>query len=225
MLGYIQMELAEGKLPNGKTYVSREALLKRREPNVALGNDGSYGMGLMNSTKYGVNLVHHGGDIFGFHSDMMWLPDAKVGLVVLTDSDHGPTLRNQIQRKLLEVLYNGKPEAEANVAAARKDIDTGTEVAKKQLVIPADATEAGKLAAHYTSDALGDIVVSKDGAKTIFDFGEWKSEVASKKAQDGTISFVTIAPGIIGLELVVGTGPKRTLVLRDAQHEYTFTEK
>ena len=34
-----------------------------------------------------------------------------------------------------------------------------------------------------------------------------------------------IAPGIRGLELVVGAADgKRTLVIRDAQHAYTFTE-
>jgi CubicO group peptidase (beta-lactamase class C family) len=44
MLKYVQMELAEGKLPNGKQYVSKEALLARREPQVAIGNDATYGM-------------------------------------------------------------------------------------------------------------------------------------------------------------------------------------
>ncbi len=61
---------------------------------------------------------------------------------------------------------------------------------------------------------------------TIDDFGEWKSEVASKKNPDGSVSFVTTVPGMNGLELVVGSANgKRTLVLRDAQHEYVFTEK
>ena len=44
--------------------------------------------------------------------------------------------------------------------------------------------------------------------------------------QDGTVSFLTTIPGFTGLEFVVGSGSdKRTLVFRDAQHEYTFTEK
>ena len=43
---------------------------------------------------------------------------------------------------------------------------------------------------------------------------------------DGSVSFLTTVPGFDGLEFVVGAGsPKRTLVFRDAQHEYTFTEK
>jgi hypothetical protein len=182
-------------------------------------------MGLMVSTRYGTQVVHHGGDIFGFHSDMMWLPESGVGLVVLTNSDRGPVIRDAVRRKLLEVLFDGTSEAEADVAAARKDFDTSNEVMKKQLVIPADATESAKLAAHYTSDALGEITVSRKGAATVFDFGEWKSEVASRKNPDGSLSFVTLQPGLLGLELVVGTGAAKTLVMRDAQHEYTFTAR
>jgi hypothetical protein len=68
--------------------------------------------------------------------------------------------------------------------------------------------------------------VSRAGGSTVFDFGEWKSPVASRKNPDGTVSFVTIATGIDGLEFLVRTSvAARTLVFRDAQHEYTFTAR
>jgi len=41
------VELAEGKLPDGETYISSEPLLERRAPQVYIGKDVSYGMGLM----------------------------------------------------------------------------------------------------------------------------------------------------------------------------------
>ena len=85
--------------------------------------------------------------------------------------------------------------------------------------------ESAKLAKHYVNATLGDIVVSTSGPATIFDFGEWKSEVASKKNPDGTLSFVTIVPGMQGSEFVVGPDPKRTLIACDAQHEYVFEER
>ena len=34
MLKYVSMELAEGKLPDGKTYISKEPLLERRVPRL-----------------------------------------------------------------------------------------------------------------------------------------------------------------------------------------------
>jgi len=225
MLAYIKMELAEGKLPNGKQYISKESLLARRAPQVAIGKDHAYGMGLGISSGEGVQIIGHTGGIFGFQTNMFWLPEHGVGAVILTNSDRGGVIHATFQRKLLEVLFDGKPEADENVVANQKQFVDGIAIQRKQLVVPADAIEAGKLAAHYTSAGAGDIKVVKQGAATVFDFGEFKSEVASKKNPDGSISYVTILPGFIGLELVVGGPGKRTLTLREAQHEYVFTEK
>ncbi|PYV94058.1 MAG: serine hydrolase [Acidobacteria bacterium] len=225
ILKYVSMELAEGKLPDGKIYISKEPLLERRTPQVYIGKDTSYGMGLMVDTTYGVPVVHHGGDLVGYHSDMMWLPQQNVGAVILTDGDPGWLLRDHIRRKLLEVLFDGRHEADAQLNADAKSFYSSLAADRKLLTIPADASEAAKLSKHYANSSLGEILVSRSGATTTFDFGEWKSEVASRKNPDGTISFITIAPGASGLEFTVASGSKRTLTIRDAQHEYVFEER
>jgi CubicO group peptidase (beta-lactamase class C family) len=224
LLRYVSTELAEGVLPDGKRYIAREPLLERRAPQVAIGKDATYGMGLMVDTKYGTPVVSHGGDQIGFHSDMIWLPEHGVGAVVLTNGDPGWILTGLFGRKLLEVLFDGKPEADAGVASQAGTFFTRLAAERKLLTVPADAAEAGKLAKRYANDALGEIAVSRVGRATTFDFGEWKSDVASRRNPDGTVSFVTTAPGIQGVEFVVGGGERRTLVTRDAQHEYVFTE-
>ena len=225
MLKYVAMELAEGTLPNGARYIAKEPLLARREPKVPIGKDTTYGMGLMVDKTYGVPVVHHGGDMIGFHSDMIWLPEQNVGAVILTNADTGAMIRSGFRRKLLEVLFDGHAEADAELAANRKTFFEALAADRKLLVVPADAEDAGKLAARYANGALGEIVVSHAGRATVFDFGEWKSEVASRHNPDGSLSFITIAPGINGFEFVVGSGATRTLIVRDAQHEYVFDEK
>jgi CubicO group peptidase (beta-lactamase class C family) len=222
LLKYVAMELAEGKLADGKPYISKEALFARRAKQVAIGQHGAYGMGLFVSREHDVTLIHHGGDVFGFHSDMLWLPEHGVGAVVLTNGDMGNVIRDQFARRLYEVLFDGKPEAAAAIAQAKKSFDQDLELAKKQLTIPADPAELAKLAASYDNAALGKIAVIKKGTKTLFDFGEFQSEIGSKKNPDGSISFVTTSPSITGLELVVAG---KTLVLHDAQHEYVFTAR
>jgi len=225
VLAYVAMELAGGELPGGKRYIGSEALLARRTPQVPLGKDASYGMGLMVERKYDVEVVHHGGDMIGFHSDMMWLPEHGVGAVVLTNGDPGWILRGQFRRKLLEVLFDGRPEADALVAADARSYFAELAAERKLLTVPADAAAAGKLAGRYLNPALGEIAVSRKQGATVFDFGEWRSEVATRKNPDGTVSFITTAPGVIGFEFVVGGGEaKRTLTIRDAQHEYVFSE-
>jgi len=158
----------------------------------------------------------------GFHSDMIWIPSQNVGAVVLTNGDPGGILRTQFRRKLLEVLYDGHPEADAQVASQAKAYYEQLAAERKLMTVPADAAESAKLAPHYSNPALGEIAVSRNGDATVFDFGEWKSAMASRRNPDGTISFLTTAPGIEGFEFVVGSGEKKTLVIRDAQHEYVF---
>jgi CubicO group peptidase (beta-lactamase class C family) len=220
VMKYVAMELAEGRLPDGRTYVSKDVLFARRAPQVAVGTDVTYGMGLTVNTQYGTPVVHHGGDMIGFHSDMMWLPEHGVGAVILTNGDPGWLVRTNFRRKLLEVLFGGNPEADGQMAASAKTFFDELAAERKLLSVPADAAEAGKLAGRYANNALGQIVVTRKGAATVFDFGEWSSEVASRRNPDGTTSFVTIVPGFNGLEFVAGD---KTLTLRDAQHEYVYT--
>ena len=222
MLKYVSMELANGALPDGSRYISKGPLLERREAKVPVGKDAVYGMGLMVDSTYAVPVVHHGGDMIGFHSDMMWFPEQQVGAVVLTNGDPGWLIRSGFRRKLQEVLFDGRSEADADLAAAAKSFFAQIAAERKTLVVPANAQDAATLGAHYKNAALGGLEVQRAGTRTMFDFGEWKSEVASRRNPDGTTSFITISPGVSGFEFVVGSGAKKTLTTRDAQHEYVF---
>lgn len=223
LLRYVQMELALGALPDGKRLVSQENLLERRRAQIETGENATYGMGLVVGTRYGIPVVSHGGSMFGYRSTLLFLPDHGVGAVMLTNSDTGGYLVNLFPRRLLEVLFDGKPEAmaQAKVAAAQRI----AEIAKRRerLAIPPDTAEVGRLDARYANPALGELrVYARDGA-TIFDFGQWHSSVASRKNDDGTTSFISIDPTVAGFEFVVGgRSGKRALILRDAQHEYAF---
>jgi CubicO group peptidase (beta-lactamase class C family) len=225
VLKYVGMELARGALPSGKRYISESVLLERRVPQVTIGKDETYGMGLSVDTTWGIPVVHHGGSMIGYKSDMLWLPDHGVGAVILANSDAGGILLGPFRRKLLELLFDGRAEAESDLVTRAQAMHQRIAAERKLLTVPPDADAAGKLAASYRSPALGQIAVIRSGATITFDLGEWKSPMASRKNPDGTTSFITIAPGMNGLEFVVGeTATKRTLVFRDGQHQYAFTE-
>jgi CubicO group peptidase (beta-lactamase class C family) len=225
MLRYVQMELSKGMLPDGSRYIAEQPLLQRRVPQVALGNDADYGMGLMVDRKYGVSVVHHGGDLLGFHSDMIWLPDQNVGAVILTNADAGIYLRGPLQRRLLELLFDGRPEAALDAASAAERMHATALAERKRLTVPADSKTVAALAHRYRNAALGDIDVSQANGGTVFDFGGWRSDVASRRNDDGTVSMVTVSPGEDGIEFVIGAkAGKPILTLRDAQHEYVFDE-
>lgn len=223
---YVEMELARGLLPGGKRLVSTENLLARYQPNVIVGEDVTYGMALMVDTRYGIPVVRHGGDLAGYHSDMMWLPEHGVGAVILTNGDSGAALRGPLLRRLLELLFDGKPEAEETlkVGAAQRKAAIAKE--RERLVVPADPALAAGLAPRYRSTALGEVKVLKEGGATLFDVGEWRSAMASRRNDDGTVSFISIDPTLAGFEFVVADKDgQRRLITRDAQHEYVFVEE
>jgi CubicO group peptidase (beta-lactamase class C family) len=225
LIRYVQDELALGKLPNGKQLVSAENLLMRRAPQISLGEDASYGMGLVVDHTYGVPVVSHGGSMSGFKSNLYFLPDSGIGAVLLTNSDNGGMLLDPFGRRLLEVVFDGKPEAVAEVASRAASHKAALAKDRERLVVPPAPDLVSGLARHYSSKELGDLAVLTDNAVTIFDMGEWRSTMASRKNDDGSISFITIDPGTDGFEFVVGNrAGKRVLIIRDGQHEYTFTE-
>ena len=222
---YVMMELANGKLPDGSRLVSEANLMQRRVPNVVVGEDVDYGMGLMTDKRWGVTVVHHGGDLAGYHSDMMWFPEQGVGAVILTNSEQGPDLRGPFLRKFAELLFDGKPEADEQLRVAVVQDDGERAKFRERVQLPADPAAAGKLAARYANDALGTVAVTHRGAEVWMHFGTFDSQMATYRNDDGTISWISISPNMQGFEFVVGEkGGKRTLVVRDSQHEYVFVE-
>jgi CubicO group peptidase (beta-lactamase class C family) len=222
---YVQLEVNRGRLPDGTVLVSEENLLARRIPQVRLGENATYGMGMVVDSTYGVPVVHHGGDLAGFHSDFLVLPEQGLGAVLLTNSDPGALMRHAFMRRLLEVIFDGKPEAADDVASLARVHKAELAKERERLVVPADGTAVHQLAARYKSPQLGGLVVRRRGSATVFDFGEWQSAMATRKNDDGSLSFFTIDPNKSGFEFVVAErSGKRALVIRDGQHEYAFVE-
>jgi CubicO group peptidase (beta-lactamase class C family) len=225
LIRYVQLELAKGKLPNGKVLVSETNLLARRKPYVKVGAYGSYGMGLQVENRWGTPVVFHGGSMLGFKSDIMFLPEHGIGAVILTNADTGGMMLGPFKRRLLEVLFDGKPEAVEDLAKTAENYRAVQAKSRERLVVPADPDTAARLAGRYSSPELGELVVRRKGSSTVFDLGEWRSAVATRKNDDGTISFLTIDPGAAGFEFVEGKrNDKRALIVREGQHEYLFTE-
>ena len=224
MIRYAENEITQGVLPNGKRFMSAKNLLQRRAHTVPVGENEWYGMGLMDDNRYGVSVIHHGGDLIGFHSDWYAIPSAGIGAVILTNSDSGVLLRGPFERRLLEVLYNGKPEAAGQVAVAAANVKAETAKTRQLWTFPAAADAVAGLASHYDSPDLGHITVRKDASGTWFQFGLWGSHMASRKNKDGTTSLVTMDPGVAGFFnfVVTSQNGKPALITADGQHKYVY---
>ena len=225
MTQYALLELRRGKLADGRQFVSEDSLLMRRKPQISIGEDQTYGMGLEVNNHWGIPIVHHGGSLFGYKSDWMILPDQGIGAVLLTNSDRGGSLLGPLMRRLLEVVYDAKPEAVASVDAAATNYRTIIAKERARLTFPTTEEEASKLAPHYVNAELGNINVKRSGEQTVFVWDGGESRMATRKNDDGTISFINADPPLSGFEFVRSEKDgKRALIVRDAQHEYVFIE-
>ncbi|MFN7692636.1 MAG: serine hydrolase domain-containing protein [Burkholderiales bacterium] len=220
---WVLMELGKGRAPDGKVLLSEANWAERYKPQVMVGEDTHYGMGLFISRSTGVTVASHGGDMLGFHSNMVWLPEHGLGFTILTNSDAGVLLRGPLQRKLLEIVFDGKPEADEALRLSVANRKAEAAKMRELLTLPVPTAAMGKLAARYSNPALGQVQVQRQGGKLHFKFAHWDSEVALRQNADGTQSYITIDPGEGGIEFVRDEkAEKPTLILRDSQHEYRF---
>ncbi|HEY0437655.1 MAG TPA: serine hydrolase domain-containing protein [Phenylobacterium sp.] len=227
MARYVELELSKGVTPEGRRLVSEANLLERRKRGVPTGEDAFYGMGLMNNVVSGVQVVTHGGTLQGFHSDWWALPEAGIGAVLLTNSDTGPAMFEPFLRRLLEVAYDGKPEAAREVASAAARLNAGAKARRARLTVPGDPAVLAGLASRYRDAELGNTITirAKAGAKWI-DAGFIEGPLATRKNTDGTFSIVSVGPGSIGVDALVGArNGARTLTIHDSQHDYVYTEQ
>lgn len=109
MSNYLRMYLNKGSL-NGINIVSEESInemTKNRLENLELYTNKNWGFGLYTKPVYSktandsmpVNVIGHGGDTYAFHSDMAFVPELGVGVVILTNSDKGGYV-NSVDRLL-----------------------------------------------------------------------------------------------------------------------------
>ncbi|MFA6114617.1 MAG: serine hydrolase domain-containing protein [Sphingomonas sp.] len=226
MVRYVQLELGKGVTPEGKRLVSEANLVERRKKGVQVGPDSWYGMGLFQRDAWGVQVVTHGGTLLGFHSNWYALPESGVGLVILTNADPGAQLFGPVLRRLMEVLYDGQPEAERDVAAAAARGKSQAQARRSRLTYPGDTAVLGNLAGHYSHPSVGQITVSEKAGQKWIKAGFVEGPIATRKNADSTMSIISVGPGNIGVDALVGTrGGKRTLTINDGQQtQYVYVE-
>lgn len=225
MARFVQLELSKGLAPGGSRIVSTENIVERRKRGIPVGENSWYGMGLFERVVSGVPVVTHGGTLRGYHSIFYVLPEADIGAVILTNADPGAAMLEPFLRRLLEVVYDGRPEAAMLVAAAASRQQAQAAARRDRLTLPGDPDVIGNLAPVYRS-AEGLIVnISQRGGGAWLKAGFIEGPFATRKNADGSVSIVSSGPGLVGFDAQVGSAEGvRTLTVRDAQHDYVYRE-
>lgn len=101
---------------NGKQVLPASVLKQTLQPAIGLPNSAgealgywellnpAYGMGRDTASYRGKLLTFHGGDLPGFHSQVSFMPNDKIGVIVFVISDHSAPLYNIISYNVYERL-------------------------------------------------------------------------------------------------------------------------
>jgi len=217
----LQLELGKGEF-DGKRVISEAALLARRKPQVKISDELSYGMGLVVGTETGVPVVQHDGGTAGFTTTYFWLPEHGVGAVFVANVGANP-VPDLVKRRILEVVFDGEPRAERDLAEATKQRKKGTDDELALLAPQLDQAWFAPLAGTWAAPGLGRLEIKLVNGQIVVDAGEWKVNAAQKTGKDGTRAIETIGAPFGGIELVPeDRSGKRVLVVHDSQHEYVF---
>ena len=225
MARYLITEINSGVTPDGEQIVSAENLSRTWEPQVPITNDMSYGLGWIVGDYKGIPVIEHAGNTLGFTSEMVFLPEADLGICILTNQQ-GSVANQMVRMRLLELLYQQEPEIDELVHSYLDMLESQINELIEKLEESIDPEPVEPYPGRYINPTLGEITVEWWDGKLIFDAGEFQAEVRSLIKEDGGIAYFLYDSVFAGLSLEPGEDEDGNLILAIGAgvNEYIFTK-
>jgi CubicO group peptidase (beta-lactamase class C family) len=177
---------------NGKQVLPASVLKATIQPAIGLPNtlgealgywellNPAYGMGRETASYRGKLLTFHGGDLPGFHSQVSFLPNDKIGVIVFVISDHSAALYNIISYNVYERLLgmDQTPWSQRRLQQRLAGKKAGTEARAKAGADRVPNTKPShalaEYAAEYENPAYGILKIGLQGDQLQFGFHEFR---------------------------------------------------
>ncbi len=228
MARYLITEMNKGIGPDGNRVVSAENLGETWTPQIAVDSETSYGLGWFLEERSGLRLTHHGGNTFGFSSDLAFMPDKDIGIVVLANGQGANLFTEGVRFWLLETLFDQPHTSDEQIDFFLDQAETSSGSVEQQIQEVPNAV-AIELAGEYVSDVLGPIRLDIDGNTLVLDAGEFRTRLKMQvgTTNGGDIVLIAADPPIAGalFTLERGTSELRDLVLVLSAETYAFVRR
>jgi CubicO group peptidase (beta-lactamase class C family) len=194
MARYLQTELARGIAPDGTRVVSAENLETTWTPGVVLPSSPAlpptltesqmnYGLGWNYGAYHGLRLISHSGGTYGFASEVAFLPEADLGIVILTNARTPFAAFNYaFQFRLLELLFDQPSEIDGQLTDLVDAAQAAGGIAFSRL----DTVALAPFLGRYASPELGEVAISLRGDRLVLDAGELSSELRPRQTVGAT---------------------------------------
>jgi hypothetical protein len=168
------MQLDSGRL-GGKRILPWEVLRKTRDMNIAISSRKSatmpvhytgYGLGIFMNDYAGKQVFYHTGGAFGFVTNTCFVPEEKLGIVILTNNDNQnffEALRYQVLDAYLNVPYVNR--SKNSLAGFNKEMDSTVSITatmKNRVKGNLPSMAIKDYAGIYKNELYGNLEINKD---------------------------------------------------------------
>lgn len=204
MARYLITVLQDGVGPDGNRVVSAKNLEETWKPQVAFAADISYGLGWFVEDYDGLRLIRHAGNTLGFTSELAFLPDTGIGIVVLANGQAANAFTEGMRYRLLELLFDQPAEYDKQIDFF---LDQSDETYRSLIAQIADVPleQAKDVVGRYVSDVLGPVTLSIEGDELMLDAGEFRTrlKMAIGSATGDEVTLIVADPPIPGTPLLL----------------------
>ena len=215
---YLATELNRGVAPNGARVVSEASLNETQQPGINVGGDIYYGMGWVVEEYNGIPLIWHNGGTLGFTSDLAFLPDANLGMVILSNKGNAENFNQSVREYVFELGFGLEHQADERYRTAQAAFATYMEEMFSGIhFAEADEADVAEYVGEYD---MGIAAAYEDGFVLVTDYGS--IPLSAVEDMPGTFytssAFVlTFAPddeGVMTLSVGLPNDPAQTISLK-----------
>ncbi len=183
MSKWVRMLLNNGSL-DGKEIIPASAIAQTRTPHSILGNGGHrfnkahfalYGLGWFLEEYAGHGIVAHTGGVNGFVTSVCLVPDEKLGIIVLTNTDANnfyEALRNELEDAYLGLPFRNysKLSLDAQSAGEKEDMVIINRIKDTVAMKNPAALPLSEYAGNYKHEVYGNMNISVESGQLIMRF-------------------------------------------------------
>ena len=206
MSHWVMAQLDNGKY-NGSQVIAAAAIAQTRLPHSILGNGGHlyntghfslYGLGWFLEEYCGKKIVSHTGGVNGFVTSVTLIPEEKLGIIVLTNTDQN-SFYEALKWEIVDA-YLGKPYRNySNVYLSfNKEQRTADEKNDKKMQDSAalhlkTSVAVSNYCGSYFNDVYGNMIVIQEGGELRMKFSHHPNMYAKLEPLGGNRFYVTFS--------------------------------
>jgi CubicO group peptidase (beta-lactamase class C family) len=208
------MALLNGGRYDGKQVIPSAAINQTRLPHSILGNGGAlynkghfslYGLGWMLEEYNGKKIVSHTGGVNGFVTSVTLIPEEKLGIVVLTNTDANnfyEALKWEIMDAYMNLPYRNYSKVYLGFSQSdEKEKEKEYKKIQDSIAMkPASALPMQAYTGTYTHDVYGKMAIKAENGKLIMRFEHHKGRYGTLEPLGGNRFFCTYSDPLYGMK-------------------------